>query len=135
MRVIVTGSRDWGYADLVSQALSGVLWTCVTMEAPMVLVHGGCPSGADRAAAHWYSERKDRAPRLSMEVFVADWSKDGRAAGPLRNIRMFDEPVDLVLAFWDGHSRGTQHTIQLATQKKVPLLIRGSYGYRSKDSG
>jgi YspA, cpYpsA-related SLOG family len=122
VRVVVSGSRDWGHDWVVKRALYSTWGLCQAMEAKMTLVHGGCPSGADKAADTWFWLNKE--PGLDMHVFTADWKADGRAAGPLRNIRMFDDPVDLVLAFWNGSSRGTKHVIDLAAARNVPILVR-----------
>jgi hypothetical protein len=56
--------------------------------------------------------------------FLADWKRDGRRAGILRNLRMleFGKP-DEVLAFWDGSSKGTAHMIREARKAGVPVRI------------
>ncbi len=47
----------------------------------------------------------------------------GRRAGPERNIRMLDSTPDLVLAFWDGQSRGTRHTISEARRRNITVRV------------
>ncbi len=58
----------------------------------------------------------------AVEVFEADWSM-GRCAGLDRNIRMLDSKPDLVLALWDGQSRGTEHTITEARRRNIPVVV------------
>ena len=41
----------------------------------------------------------------------------------IRNVEMIGQEPDLVVAFWDGKSRGTQHTITLARQSKINTMI------------
>ena len=41
-----------------------------------------------------------------------------------RNIEMVDI-ADEVIAFWDGYSYGTAHTIALAVKKGIPIRIIG----------
>ena len=125
MRVIVTGSRDWGYPELVGRALYGYWTMCRAMDHPMILRHGGCTTGADAAAEEWYQSRPPGTEGLTRELFPADWSQ-GRIAGPIRTVQMFADQVDMVLAFWDGKSRGTGYAVKLATERNVPLLIRFS---------
>ena len=75
-----------------------------------VIICGGA-SGADTIAA-------TGAKRIGMklEVFMADWVKYGRSAGPIRNKQMLDEgKPDLVLAFYDiNKSKGTKHMVSIA---------------------
>jgi hypothetical protein len=40
----------------------------------------------------------------------------------MRNQQMVDQ-CDKVVAFWDGQSRGTKHTVDLATAKGIPVDI------------
>ena len=59
-----------------------------------------------------------------VHVIPADWKKHGRAAGPIRNQQMLDEgKADVVVALWDGKSRGTLDMIQRATEAGVPVRI------------
>lgn len=100
MRVIVTGSRD---AD--EEEVTRILddwWD----RGYWVVVQGGCPTGADRAARNWA-----KLKGLEVETYEADWDLNGKLAGPIRNIRMASsEPKALLcLAFplVDGESKGT----------------------------
>lgn len=124
MRVVVTGSRDWGYPNAVHAALTSLHGLCEAMNTGLIIRHGACPTGADKAAWNWFQIAEPWWGNVKMEQFPADWQKDGRAAGPLRNIRMFDDPVDLVLAFWDGRSKGTEHTIKLAETRHILTIVR-----------
>ncbi len=47
----------------------------------------------------------------------------GRRAGLDRNVRMLDSKPDLALAFWDGQSRGTGHTITEARRRNIPVTV------------
>ena len=110
MRVLVCGGRDFDNYVFVRDTLYALcdefgLWypedeygnTLPTVE----IIHGGCPSGADKCAdefaiVNW----------CKFQEFKADWDKHGRAAGPIRNQKMLEEGrPDLVLAFRGG--RGT----------------------------
>ena len=52
----------------------------------------------------------------------------GPRAVVIRNEQMLDTGVDLVIAFWDGQSRGTQHMIESAKRRGIPVEIIGSSG-------
>lgn len=44
----------------------------------------------------------------------------------IRNIEMLDLGPDLVIAFWDGASRGTLHTMTEARKRGIPVeVIKG----------
>jgi hypothetical protein len=89
----------------------------VAVLAPTLVIHGGA-RGVDSMAGAAAAQLK-----IPIRVFPADWKKNGKAAGPIRNQQMLDEgKPDLVLAFWDGKSRGTEHMIGLA--KKAGILCR-----------
>ncbi len=44
-------------------------------------------------------------------------------AGFERNIRMLDLKPDLVIAFWDGYSGGTKHTIDEAEKRGIEVEL------------
>jgi hypothetical protein len=90
------------------------------MQTELVVIHGGCPTGADRAAHDWTKER----PGVQEEIFQADWNRYGKMAGPFRNTMMADSGADLVLAFWDGKSRGTENMIRKARERNLSTIVR-----------
>jgi len=79
------------------------------------IVSGGCKSGVD---AH--AERFAREHDIPITVFPADWSM-GRAAGPIRNTKIVQECA-VIVAFWDGKSRGTADTIRKAEAANKTVL-------------
>lgn len=113
-RVLVTGSRDWGDADIIHAALATALYQNV----PAVIVHGACPTGADALASRWVRLR--RGIGLSEELHPAQWKWHGRAAGPRRNAHMVSLGADICLAFIRNGSRGASHTANLAEQAGIP---------------
>jgi len=82
-----------------------------------VLIEGGA-RGADSLAGAWADAEGVQHIRVP-----ADWAKHGKKAGFLRNIQMLDMNPDLVVAFWDGKSRGTAHTIEEAKKRRIPVRI------------
>jgi hypothetical protein len=80
------------------------------------IISGGA-QGADCMAEEWAKERG-----VPFQSFPADWATYGKMAGFLRNVDMV-LAADAVLAFWDGWSRGTRHTIELAEKRKKPVTI------------
>lgn len=115
-RVIVCGSRAWTDEAAVRTAL-----TRAWREAgqPLVVVHGACPTGADRIASEWAREHQHAG--IVEERHPADWKGLGRMAGPLRNRAMCAAGADLALAFPLGHSAGTRGCMRLAAQHGIPV--------------
>jgi predicted Rossmann fold nucleotide-binding protein DprA/Smf involved in DNA uptake len=82
-----------------------------------VIVTGGA-RGADRMA-----DEIAGSLGLDREVFPANWARDHKVAGYVRNSRMIRSKPDLVLAFWDGSSSGTRHTVKLARDQGVEVEV------------
>ena len=81
----------------------------IALPAGAVVESGGAPgvdSSGDQAA-------KDRG--LEVTVFLADWDRHGRKAGPPRNADIVAR-ADCVAAFWGGRSRGTLNTVVQAAR-------------------
>jgi hypothetical protein len=55
-------------------------------------------------------------------ILLPDWDRYGKRAGFIRNQLIIDE-ADKVIAFWNGTSVGTKHSISLAITKKIPIDI------------
>ena len=109
MKVAVVGSRDFPDMDVVRTFVSG-------LEEGTTVVSGGA-RGVDTVA-----ERAARARGLHVEVHLPDWWTYPRAAGVVRNQKIVDS-VDRVVAFWDGHSRGTADTIKRAKVRGIPVEV------------
>ncbi len=114
-RILVTGSRHWSWRAKVEHELTRAL--AQFNDGDMVVVHGGCPSGADRIADGWV---RDVFPRpligrsVKLEVHKADWKRFGRKAGPIRNREMVEAGADVCLAFLTFDSVGAAMTADLA---------------------
>lgn len=79
------------------------------------IVSGGA-AGADTLA-----NRYAKAKSIPIEVIRPDWSI-GKHAGMLRNTLII-EKADLVVAFWDGISKGTLDSIKKAKKMNKEFLV------------
>src|SRR3546814_14604888 len=105
MSVLVCCGRDFNDVTFVYGTLDGLR----RARGCDVVIEGDA-RGVDRIAGYW--ARKNRVTELK---FPADWTKHGKAAGPIRNQQMLDKgKPDLVLAFPGG--RGTADMVNRATQ-------------------
>lgn len=57
---------------------------------------------------------------LKLELYPADWKRLGRGAGYARNIVMADN-ADGLIAVHINNSKGTQHMINIATERELKL--------------
>lgn len=80
------------------------------------IISGGA-KGAD-TLAEIYALEFD----IPVTVIPALWDVHGKKAGYLRNVDII-ENSDAVIAFWDGQSPGTQHSINIAKSKNKLLKI------------
>jgi cell division ATPase FtsA len=113
MKILVCGSRDWDDFDAIANRLCKYAADIL----PVVILHGGA-AGADGIAG-----AAARLLRFEVRVFRPDWSEHGKRAGILRNLQMLDEQPDLVIAFQRNGSRGTQHTINEARRRGIPVEV------------
>lgn len=93
-----------------------------------VLVSGGA-KGVDICAEQTIDEwntatfNVTKIPnKWKKKIFKPDWNRYGKRAGFLRNELIVAE-ADKVIAFWDGTSKGTKHSIDLAIKAGKPLDI------------
>lgn len=110
MRVAIIGSRDFVDYDRFLEGIG-------LMESVITEVISGEARGADTLAKK-YAAEKD----IPFHGYPADWEKHGRSAGYIRNVDIVSNS-DAVIAFWDGVSKGTRHSLNLAKQQKKPTLI------------
>lgn len=111
-RVLICGSRTWMDSDAIRDRI-------FLLPKGSVVIHGGA-MGADALAGRWA-----RFYGHEEVVFPADWSRNGRAAGPIRNHRMLIEgKPDRVIAFrMPGESRGTDDMVRRARGAGIPVEV------------
>jgi hypothetical protein len=128
-KTVVIGSRKFGMCrkqsaqrsllcDCCPEAAAEYSRLCRALDdrEPFIVVSGGA-SGADSLAALYAKERS-----YPITIFRPDWAR-GRGAGFARNVAMVDDGDDVV-AFWDGNSRGTRHTINYARKQGKPVEVQ-----------
>jgi hypothetical protein len=115
MRILICGDREWSDLDLIKECLN------LFRGHVKAVVHGGA-RGADKLAGQAALELKIEL----VEVYHADWSKYGRAAGPVRNQKMLDcgEP-DIGWAFHDHilRSKGTRDMLRRLRKAGKPNAL------------
>jgi len=84
---------------------------------PITEVVSGRATGVDRVGEIWASHRG-----IPIKFFPAEWSKHGKAAGPIRN-RQMGEYANNLLAFWDKISTGTKNMIETMKELEKPYEV------------
>lgn len=99
-KVAIVGSREFGDLDRVREFV-------MSLHDGDEVVSGGA-RGVDSAA-----ESEAKLQGLKVTVFPADWENKGKSAGFERNFQIVAYS-DILIAFWDGTSRGTKDSIDKA---------------------
>lgn len=107
----IVGSRNFNCKKLLYDTLN---------DYNISLIVSGGAKGADSLAEEYAKDNN-----IPTKIFLLDWSK-GRSAGIQRNHNII-LASDAVIAFWDGKSKGTEHSINLAKKYKKMLLIIKSF--------
>ena len=110
MRIIIAGSRTITEYSTVFNAMN-----YLNLNPTAIL--SGCAEGVDKLGERWAKEHKIR-----IERYPADWEKHGKKAGYIRNAEMVKN-ADWLVAIWDGKSKGTKHTIDLANKKGIKVFV------------
>lgn len=108
MKLAVVGSRTW--KDWIS------VLALINNLKPELVITGGA-AGADHMGM-------DAATRLKIpiETYYPNWEMFGRSAGAVRNEKIV-ERCDYLIAFWDGESKGTKISIDMANRAGKLLAI------------
>lgn len=110
MRLLICGSRTLGSYQLIDEAIKESGFK------PTEVITGGA-YGVDYWANLWAKENG-----IDQVIMPANWKRDGKAAGPIRNKKMVQR-ADAILAIWDGKSKGTQHAIHCAAKEQMLLFV------------
>lgn len=112
MKVIIAGSREFSDFPLLYSKCDEILESHTDIE-----IVSGTAKGADKLGEHYASLKG-----YSVTQFPADWEKHYRKAGFIRNEQMANYG-EMLIAFWDGESKGTKHMIDLAKSKGLETHV------------
>jgi hypothetical protein len=112
MRVLICGSRDFGYAPAVRDLIAN-------LPEDTVVIEGGA-DGVDKMARAFALLRG-----MVVMEFPAAWKAYGKAAGPRRNKAMIEHGnPNLVYAFYNSQrkTKGTQNMVRLAHRAGIEVI-------------
>lgn len=108
MKVGVIGSRVFNNYELVVKTLSNF---------DITLIISGGAIGADTLGEKYANEHN-----IPILIFKPDWEMYGKSAGMIRNTDIVDNS-DVIVAFWDGTSKGTLDSIKKAEKRDKKVLV------------
>lgn len=111
-RVIIAGSRGYDNYEQLK-----VVTDFALRKKESVTIISGTARGADKLGERYAEEMGHNVMR-----FPADWEQYGKSAGYIRNKEMA-EVADMLIAFWDGESKGTKNMISEMNKLHKPVII------------
>lgn len=125
LRVVIAGSREFDDFPMLmgkcTDILSGIANTNNNID--KVRIVSGTARGADQLG-----EQYAKLAGYEVSRFPADWNGLGKRAGYVRNAEMAKFAVEdgnygVLIAFWDGKSKGTKHMIDLANKHGLEVHV------------
>jgi len=110
MKVAIVGSRSiTNCKEIIEESLRGMEVT--------EIVSGGA-KGVDTVAKRYAKDNN-----IKYKEFLPDYREHGDYA-PLKRNDEIVEYSDMVLAIWDGFSKGTRYTIQKALELRKVVIVK-----------
>ena len=118
-RVIIAGCRNFSFMEVVEMAMLDRFGT----DYSAIELVGGGAKGADALGKRFAMEHG-----IPYKEFPADWGTYHNAAGPIRNRQMAQYAIKgkgygILIAFWDGKSKGTKHMIETAKESGMEVIV------------
>lgn len=85
---------------------------------PCTQIVSGGAKGADTLAKKYATEHG-----IPIIEILPNWNVHGKSAGYLRNNAIVEKADEVVAFVVEGHSKGTQHTINIAEKTGKPVHI------------
>jgi hypothetical protein len=112
MKLAVIGSRNFNNKQCLFDCLNQF-----NTQFPITEIISGGAKGADSLGFDWAISNN-----IPTKIFKPDWAKYGKGAGFIRNKDIINNS-EYVIAFWDGNSKGTKNSIELAKKLNKELKI------------
>jgi len=117
-RIIIAGTRTFNDYQLLEKTLDDIIRQENIIN-PIII--SGTANGADKLGEQYALNRG-----YQVMQFKPKWDEHGKSAGFIRNKEMADN-ADLLVAFWDGKSKGTAMMIDIMKkQNKHGVIVEYS---------
>lgn len=125
LRIIIAGSREFNDLSKLINSMKDIIHQLSLENGSLgnIRIISGDAIGADKKG-----EEFAKLFGLDLSVFPADWEKNGRSAGYIRNVEMAkfaieDNSYGVLVAFWNGKSKGTKHMIDTAHKYGLKVYV------------
>lgn len=123
IRIIIAGSREFNDYSLLCKHMSTIIADREFTECSNISIISGAARGADTLGEKYAKDKY-----LNLQKMPANWNEYGKRAGYIRNEKMAkyaseDDSIGMLVAFWNGKSRGTKHMIDLANKYNLEVHI------------
>lgn len=128
-RILVCGGRDYTDKNKVFAILNELVSMSDRNQLGyhVVIIHGACgvdkhkPNLSKMKGADFLADQWTVCNWKSLEMFPADWTRYGNAAGQVRNRQMLKEGKPTFVVAFPG-AGGTAHMVSIAKEADVPVL-------------
>lgn len=110
MKVAVIGSRSFTNYNVLDNILKQHL------KSEDIIVSGGA-TGADSLSEQFAKQNGHKT-----FIYLPNWKIYGKSAGFIRNKQIVDNS-DYIIAFWNGTSKGTLNSINLAKEQGKQVFV------------
>lgn len=118
VKIAIIGGRDYfNYSEMESVVLEYFKAKGQHIVEEVSHIVSGGAKGADKGG-----ELLAEKYGIEKIIHLPDWEKYQRAAGMVRNKKIIED-ADIVFAFWDGKSKGTQNGIELTRKNNKELIL------------
>ena len=122
LRIIIAGKRDFYDFNRLSRFCDNIIKPLENSFSKITIISGNA-LGTDRMGEEYAKQRN-----YNLIIFPAKWFEFGKKAGPIRNSQMADYAISdnaeaLLIAFWNGESKGTADMINKAKNKNMKIFI------------
>jgi len=125
--ISVVGSRDFYDRGILNEILNTVIQKYHLNHYEVFLCSGGA-KGADTLAQNYAKENG-----YPIIIYYPDYKNFGGKAPLVRNVRIISS-ADLVIALWDGKSKGTLNALSAAERlEKSTIIYNKSNGSLTTD--
>ena len=111
MKIAIIGSRNFTDKAFLNEKLNVYL-----KDYQDIIIISGGALGVDTLAKEYAKENN-----YTLVEHLPDYKTYGKAAPHVRNDLILDA-ADMVIAFWDGQSKGTMSVIMKAKKKKLHTI-------------
>jgi len=117
MRLAIVGSRSFVDYNHMKEVVDNFQTRSFFPETIDKIISGGA-QGADSLGVKYARENN-----IETVIIKPDWKKFGKSAGFKRN-KLIVDACDCLIAFWNGNSKGTQNTIDIANKQHKKVIIK-----------